>query len=302
MFGLGLGRMGRVSGVYGRGGAAPSLPLDSLSAGAAYSVRRLRTAYTGPLMRVRRSSDNTEQDIGYGGDGWLDETVLLAFVGAGSGFVKTWYDQSGNARDVSQATTANQPRIVNAGVVDLVNSRPAVVFDGSNDSLVGAVGTSYMYAAGAATVLTVVRGVPQTGKRILVEGGASLTPMYQPIYANGSVAAPYYRNDANIKVFDHNTVSVSGSFDGSLRSLGVRDTGAEVTLLNNGVAGNTLTYTRSTTTLQKIIVGSENGSTLGAFAGEVAEIVTFPTYLTNPQINNLGASQASGWGISVNPI
>jgi hypothetical protein len=130
--GMGLGFGGQV--------LSPGLPLDNLTSAAAYSTRRLRTAYTGPLLRVRRSSDNTEADIGYGADGWLDEASLLAHVGAGDGFVTTWYDQSGNGRDATQTTAGHQPNIVNAGVV-----RPAPDFDGVDDdmrSTVGAIGSN----------------------------------------------------------------------------------------------------------------------------------------------------------------
>ena len=42
------------------------------SAAAAYSVRKLRAAYTGNAIRVRRSSDNTEQNIGFDATGNLD--------------------------------------------------------------------------------------------------------------------------------------------------------------------------------------------------------------------------------------
>jgi len=105
-------------------------------AAAAYSAaRRLRTAYTGSLIRVRRSSDNTEQDIGYNGSNVLDETALTTFVGAGNGFVTTWYDQSGNAKNAIQTTAANQPQIVSSGSVITQNSKPALLTDGTNDSL-----------------------------------------------------------------------------------------------------------------------------------------------------------------------
>jgi hypothetical protein len=57
--------------------------LDTYSgAAAAYSLRKLRTAYTGPAIRVRRSSDNTSQDIGFNTDGTLDTTALTTFVGS----------------------------------------------------------------------------------------------------------------------------------------------------------------------------------------------------------------------------
>jgi hypothetical protein len=105
-----------------------------------YSVRLVDIAYKGPLIKVRRSSDDATLDI-YPviqlnlQESVIDEAALLAFVGAGSGFIDTWYDQSGNGRNATQATTANQPRIVNAGVIDRINTRPTIFFDGTSDSL-----------------------------------------------------------------------------------------------------------------------------------------------------------------------
>ena len=103
-------------------------------AAAGYSVRRLSLTYEGAAMQVRRSSDNTTLDIGFDGED-LDTASLLAFAGAGSAFVSIWYDQSGFGRNAIQATAANQPRIVNAGVLDTQNVFPAMVYDGSNDRL-----------------------------------------------------------------------------------------------------------------------------------------------------------------------
>ena len=94
----------------------------------AFSLNKLRSAYTGACIRVRRSSDNTEMDIGFASNNFLDTTALLAFVGSGNGFVVTWYDQSGNGRDVTQATAANQPRIVNSGVIETNASKNAIRF------------------------------------------------------------------------------------------------------------------------------------------------------------------------------
>ena len=85
---------------------------------AAYSVYLLRSAYAGSCLRVRRSSDGAEQDIGFTASGLLDTAALLAFIGANDGTVATWYDQSGNGDNTTQAVAANQIRIVNAGVLD----------------------------------------------------------------------------------------------------------------------------------------------------------------------------------------
>jgi len=50
------------------------------------------------------------------------------------GLVTTWYDQAGS-NDATQATAANQPKIVDAGVLVEENGKPAVDFDGVDDRL-----------------------------------------------------------------------------------------------------------------------------------------------------------------------
>ena len=100
-------------------------------AGAAYSTRRVRTTYTGPALRVRRSSDNTEQDINFNSNGDLNTTALLSFTGTSNGFVTKWYDQSGNGRDLVQVTSANQPQISMNGIVFTEKGRPTVSSTGA---------------------------------------------------------------------------------------------------------------------------------------------------------------------------
>ena len=99
-------------------GPAPLL-LDTLAAAPllAVSARRLRAAYAGPAMRVRRSADNTEQDIGFTAAGDLDTAALLAFCGTGSGFVSRWHCQAAGGPDLVQATASRQPRIVASGAL-----------------------------------------------------------------------------------------------------------------------------------------------------------------------------------------
>lgn len=102
----------------------------------AYSLRKLRGGYTGSAIRVRRSSDNTEQDIGFSALGGLDTSALTTFCGSGNGFIATWYDQSGNGNNATQTTAANQPQIVSSGNLILVNNLPSLQFDGTNDTLI----------------------------------------------------------------------------------------------------------------------------------------------------------------------
>ncbi|OWQ93548.1 hypothetical protein CDN99_03545 [Roseateles aquatilis] len=85
---------------------------------AAYGLRDLNPQSNDFAIRVRRSSDNAEQDIGFDVNGNLDQQALLDFVGRTStskGFVTTWYDQSGHGVDMLQPDMAKQGVIVDAG-------------------------------------------------------------------------------------------------------------------------------------------------------------------------------------------
>jgi hypothetical protein len=102
------------------------------------------SGYGDDSFECRRSSDNTEQNIGFSSNA-LDETSLLSFVGTGAtdnGFIVTWFDQSGNGNDHTQATALSQPKIVDAGVIIKITgvgtARPTCRFDGVNDVLVKA--------------------------------------------------------------------------------------------------------------------------------------------------------------------
>jgi hypothetical protein len=140
--------------------ATSSLLLDTYpDAATAYSLRKLRTAYTGSAVRVRASTSGAEGDVSFDVNSTISasSTVTITAVGTsglsigqqvtfstfwnagGSNqnvFVTTWYDQSGNARDAAQTTQANQPQIVSSGVIILSGSRPSISFDAINDFMV----------------------------------------------------------------------------------------------------------------------------------------------------------------------
>ena len=110
-----------------------ALLLDGLatSPAAVYSTRKLVSGHTGNCMLVRRSSDSTTMAIGFVNNN-LDAATLLTFAGSGSAYVQTWYDQSGNARDATQATVTAQPQIVNAGALRTINSQPALFWQSTS--------------------------------------------------------------------------------------------------------------------------------------------------------------------------
>jgi hypothetical protein len=81
----------------------------------AYSLRKMNPSYTGALVKVRRSTDNVENDF-FGSEtvSVLTNSVgttLSAWLGVANGHVSVWYDQSGAGRNATQTTTSYQPLI-----------------------------------------------------------------------------------------------------------------------------------------------------------------------------------------------
>ena len=81
----------------------------------AWSLRKISNSATN-CMRIREDGGNTETDIGFSGDN-LDTAAIASHCGANNGYVVTWYDQSGNGNNLTQASTARQPPIYNGSNV-----------------------------------------------------------------------------------------------------------------------------------------------------------------------------------------
>lgn len=149
---------------YATGGGGGSSYLDELATQprAVLSLAKLISTAT-TAIRVRRSSDSAEMDVGFSGDA-LDSASMLAWSGSDSVYVTTVYDQTGNAEHLVQATAANQPRIVNAGTYD-----GQIVFNGSNSIM-----QITSLTAGTPTVgLYTKMRTPTTGAKILIESSAN---------------------------------------------------------------------------------------------------------------------------------
>jgi hypothetical protein len=121
----------------GGGGGGASFLLDDYPniGGHSYSLRQLSSTVNS-VVRVRRASDNTEQDFTAA---QITNGMLATFCGSSEGFVAKWYDQSGN-KDVYNFTALQQPKIfaedgLGGHEVLLENGKPCVEFDGGDDSL-----------------------------------------------------------------------------------------------------------------------------------------------------------------------
>ncbi len=108
-----------------------------------FSLRQLNDSAV-DCITVRRSQDNRLLTIGFK-NGELDTDKLLDFCGSGSGFVQTWFNQFpaftpsyGGTKILNQGTLTKQPRIVDSGVLETVNGKPSLFFDGINNSMTAA--------------------------------------------------------------------------------------------------------------------------------------------------------------------
>ncbi len=209
---------------------------------AAYSVRKLRAAYTGPAMRIRRFSDNAEQDINFDSNGDLDTAAITSFVGANSASVVTWYEQSGQVSDwnLTQATTTRQPRITDAsGNIFTVNGKPAI-----DDTNSGQARMSFDTTFGQAPsgifqpfhTFSVVQ-YPNTADRILFDGNSSdslISAYYGGVYRmRAGTAVTTGTNQTNTQVL------VDGSFNGTSSYLFENNVsqGSNLNIGTNGIVG-----------------------------------------------------------------
>ncbi len=91
---------------------------------------RIKPDYTGHALIV--DNGTTTDTIDFINDD-LDTVSLMSFAGSGTVTVQRVYDQSGNDNHLEQSVKANQPTIVENGLLFTLNGKPALDFDGSND-------------------------------------------------------------------------------------------------------------------------------------------------------------------------
>jgi hypothetical protein len=187
----------------------------------AYSLRLLDSTYTGDAIRVRRASDNTEQDIGFDVNGDLDTSALTTFCSGTNGFIRTWYDQSGGARNIEQATTASQPKIYDSSIgviIDPTTSRPAVFGTGTlrrsqvltqlHDGTSMTVATaSLQNAANGVQFGRTLRFYPEYGGLVYWDTPTRASATSES-HANGLICFAY-RNGADKYAFQNNISKIS---------------------------------------------------------------------------------------------
>lgn len=74
------------------------------------AMRKLYNDYKGPLLQLRRDSDNTTQDFFADADAKIDIAAIDNWRAGSTVFVTIWYDQSCQKRNAVQTVDVRQPR------------------------------------------------------------------------------------------------------------------------------------------------------------------------------------------------
>jgi hypothetical protein len=82
---------------------------------AAFSLRKLRTAYTGSAIQVQSGSSGATLNVGFDANGYLDTESINTFnVNNDLLLLEKWYDQSGNVNDSEGNSTSRRLQITDS--------------------------------------------------------------------------------------------------------------------------------------------------------------------------------------------
>ena len=292
---LAIGSVSKVDGLASasildiNGVAVPSAvapPLDTYTgSAAAYSVRLLRTAYTGACMRVRRASDNVEADIAFDAgelkltsgvsntsdaQSYTDFADFVDHTGTPTdAFCRYWYGQSGNAADVGQAVAPSQPKIYDSSVPDFTkeNSKPALECFDSEGLILTGTGVTFPITL----FVAYTRDGPASGYlNGLVALDRPLSGAYC-LFNITSTGTVCQTGHDGYKIMSNTTSTTTG--DMGLYHLLVNGTSSQIGI-NGSITTGTLTSTGSTTNISMNYVAYQGGNGNNA-DNHVSEYIIF---------------------------
>jgi len=269
--------------------------VSNVSIAGAWSNRRLKESSI-YANSVRKSSNGSVIDIGFNGEEY-NTSLLNSHVGSDSGFVTAWYDQSGNSRTLSQATNANQPRIVNAGTNDVINSKVTNYYNGTSSNL---------------ATSTLISGLVNNNNLSIFLVYQKFTSVYATIVNQGKNASYFHfglatntnpnntlrwRNSNADYDYGSNTNTLSDK-----QVISIINIGASSQCFRNGISIGT---TANGVTANSVVAGNELA--IGKRAGDsteftnanISEIIIFTRNLSTAERQLIERDMGAYYGISV---
>ena len=278
--------------------AAFTTPADTLPNPAGiYGLRLISSTYGGPLVNLRRSSDNTLQDFSPGVGGNFPTASAITFAAGSLLFVHTWYDQSGNGNDASEVTS-RQP-LFSTSVFDL-NGNPAILFGDSTQaalSVTAAASINDVFANGGFLSAVVSQTDPLTQNSRIIDKSDTIVEVILggPNRINLTIAVPGAGgvNNGAWTTFTSsvgaNIIDITYSYANSINlpSFGF-DGASENSLFLSQQPNGTVT---SDAAVNMII-----GNTLNrGFPGYIAELIICKAIPDSQTLTDLRAGQISYW-------
>ena len=263
----------------------------------AYSLRKLSTPYIGACLRVRRTTSTpsvttTTVDVSFDVNNEVSLNSAVTYVSGTATtainlgqfcasvvngytnpdgvntnqniFVVTWFDQSGNNKNPTNATASQQPRLVSIGNLETSGGKVAVRFIRTsstrlsiNDTTANIDNMSSYYVGAFATTSTATQNVYSLGITFRY---------YLPVNVFGSIFAGYF-NDNNAIFLNSQTT------DRKLYELlaPAPSSPSQVVAYSNGVATGAVNLASGATTA--ISIGAAGG--INAYDGFIQEIIGY---------------------------
>jgi len=254
---------------------------DYPGAGAAYSVRKLDSNYSGDCMEITRASDSTTQNIGFDGSGDLDTAAINSFCTGTTCYVTVWYDQGPNGYDLS--SNSGDWSIYESGNVVTKNGRPAIknVDPGVN---LEASGVNIAHLVGSNAFYGIVVGTYQAN-------AADIGTYYVSTSSAGIYALGHGYNFAAEEVFMYLGFS-SGSYGTSPINTGDQEiieglkvSSSQDDVYINGVqidSGNPYSASWAPTGTEDLLIG---GGTISAPCESIQEVILYPSNQNSNRAN-----------------
>lgn len=195
--------------------ALTTLGLTSTTpAASSYSLRKMSSAYSGPLVRITIGTNyyDVYPDTTSGlfaltskisaviatssaaiSAASVNTLSTIITAGTTTATVAIWYDQSGNANNVIQATTANQPRIINLGTIETLNGMPTLRFVGASANFMESVNN--VNIAGASSVNAVSSSITSSANSASIVTTKAITAKDGSSSANAALSAAQLKID-----------------------------------------------------------------------------------------------------------
>lgn len=283
----------------------------------AYSLRKLKSTYTGYAVKVRRSTDNAEVNVGFDSDEVVsgNSNVIVTAIGSSSLsvgqvinyntfrgsatlFVTTWYDQGLNGYHATQTNNNLQPTLV-LNSASPSNILPSILYDGTSPPDYLSVGQPIQNITNNGINGSFLLVCKPTRNQNQLSFGTYFSSNWRwAIHMNWGDGYCYF--DASEICCAPNRRFLNSTNINQYSQLSfIRGNAYKTVKLNNNFT--TLNNSPGAATAQTggdFLLGSwSNSTSTTGFFGNTSEIIMFPTDLTDIQITPIISNQMLFWGL-----